>query len=437
MIGLEMDIMAESTPIYNLKAVIKETGLNPATLRAWERRYGLLKPLRSPGGHRLYSRQDINLLKWLVARQNEGLSISSAVEMWRIQGENNQGQPAITSSSELNADGKDMIDALRERWLEACLAFDEQGSKQILDQAFALAAPETICMEVLQKGLAQLGQGWYAGLVSVQQEHFASAIAMRRLDALLAAEPATTRPETILIACPPGEEHAFILLMITYLLRRSGWHVLYLGSDLPLEKLDLTIKTTRPSLVLSAAQTLPGAASLGEMSGYLLSLGIPLAYGGGIFDLVPPARHYISGYYLGTNLGMLSEIIALLVIAPPEMPSAQPISPEYTQALVSFSQKESVILAGAISIMQGGTDEPDQLSVASTYFPRLITSALRLGDIHLLDHPISWLNGLLKNYGFSAKTTAQFYDWYLQAIVSNLGPEGKLILNWFEMHADG
>ena len=59
--------MIDSTPIYNLKAVIQETGLGPETLRAWERRYGLLKPQRSPGGHRLYSQYDIDMLKWLVA----------------------------------------------------------------------------------------------------------------------------------------------------------------------------------------------------------------------------------------------------------------------------------------------------------------------------------------------------------------------------------
>ena len=58
------------TPIYNLKVVLKETGLKPDVLRAWERRYGIPTPERSQGGHRLYSEFDIALLKWLVVRQN-------------------------------------------------------------------------------------------------------------------------------------------------------------------------------------------------------------------------------------------------------------------------------------------------------------------------------------------------------------------------------
>ena len=56
-------------PTFNLKAVVNETGLKPDTLRAWERRYGLPKPHRTPGGHRLYSQRDIDMLKWLISRQ--------------------------------------------------------------------------------------------------------------------------------------------------------------------------------------------------------------------------------------------------------------------------------------------------------------------------------------------------------------------------------
>lgn len=73
----------EDIPTYNLKAVVQETGLKPDTLRAWERRYGMPDPDRTGGGHRLYSQRDINTLKWLLARQREGMSISRAVSLWR------------------------------------------------------------------------------------------------------------------------------------------------------------------------------------------------------------------------------------------------------------------------------------------------------------------------------------------------------------------
>ena len=75
--------MEQGGPRFNLKAVVQQTGLKPDTLRAWERRYGLPTPERSSGGHRLYSRRDIDTIKWLIARQQEGLSIKRAVEQWR------------------------------------------------------------------------------------------------------------------------------------------------------------------------------------------------------------------------------------------------------------------------------------------------------------------------------------------------------------------
>ncbi len=77
--------MVSTTPAFNLKVVLKETGLTADTLRAWERRYGLPVPQRTAGGHRLYSQRDIETIKWLMKRQTEGLSISRAVDMWKEQ----------------------------------------------------------------------------------------------------------------------------------------------------------------------------------------------------------------------------------------------------------------------------------------------------------------------------------------------------------------
>ena len=70
------------TPTYNLKVIVSETGIKPDTLRAWERRYGLPNPKRSKGKHRLYSEHDLETIKWLIQRQDEGLSISRAVNLW-------------------------------------------------------------------------------------------------------------------------------------------------------------------------------------------------------------------------------------------------------------------------------------------------------------------------------------------------------------------
>ena len=91
---------------------------------------------------------------------------------------------------------------------------------------------------MLTAGLSEIGKLWYTGKGSVQQEHFASAMAIRRLDALLAAAPTPFRKGKILSACPPGEDHIYPLLLITLFLRLRGWDVVYLGANVPTDKLD-------------------------------------------------------------------------------------------------------------------------------------------------------------------------------------------------------
>jgi len=423
--------MADNTPLYNLKAVIHEVGLNPATLRAWERRYGLLKPKRSPGGHRLYSRRDIELLKWLIERQKEGLSISSAVEMWKSQQEDNQDiSQQIHIPVPVSGTGETILGELGGQWLSACLVFDDQAANRTLDQAFAVAAPEMIISEVLQKGIAQIGERWYAGSVSVQQEHFATAIAIRRVNALMAANATPTRLGHILVACPPGEEHDFVLLMISYLLKRRGWDVVYLGSNVPLIDLDATIRSTLPVLFLSATQTFKTVASLRTMSEYLITQGVPLAYGGGIFNRVPTATQCISGYFLGTEVASVPQMVESLVASPPPMPSALPVPLQYTQTLTKLLQNEGAIAANVSSVFRSELVTPVQLENTNTNLNQFIASALALGDINLLDNSIFWLNSLLKTNGLSISWVRQYYAAYSQAVEQYLGEDGAIILDW-------
>ena len=214
-----------SEPTYNLKAVVRETGLKPDTLRVWERRYSLPQPKRTAGGHRLYSQQDINILKWLVARQKDGLSISRAVELWRqleAEGQSPVMQTAFPGSfvakPTIAPISGQTLEQLRDAWVDACVDFDEQTAERILTQAFALYPPEVTCMQLLMPALAKIGESWYEGKYTVQQEHFASALAMRRLEALLAATSTPTRPERLIIGCPPGEEHTLGSLLLSLLL---------------------------------------------------------------------------------------------------------------------------------------------------------------------------------------------------------------------------
>ena len=146
--------MINNTPAYNLKVVLKETGLAADTLRAWERRYGLPTPGRSAGGHRLYSQRDIEIIKWLMARQAEGLSISRAVDLWNEQISSGNDLLADFVTPGLNYSKSDALESYRREWISACMAFNEYLAEKTLNQVFGIFPLETVCIEVLQRGLS-------------------------------------------------------------------------------------------------------------------------------------------------------------------------------------------------------------------------------------------------------------------------------------------
>jgi hypothetical protein len=105
--------------------------------------------------------------------------------------------------------------------------------------------------------------------------------------------------------------------------------VVYLGANVPLQDLDVAVDSTEPDLVISAAQTLNSAASLHTMSEFLVAHDIPLTFGGGIYKMIPATIQCTSGYYLGTDLLEVPNIIESLVNAFPSMPRAEPLSAIY------------------------------------------------------------------------------------------------------------
>lgn len=428
------------TPAFNLKVVLRETGLAADTLRAWERRYGLPVPDRSPGGHRLYSQHDIETVKWLVARQNEGLSISRAVELWKD--ELAQGRDPLALVESRPATGllsfqqpiflppETNIDAIRAHWLAACLNFNESAAEQALNQAFSMYPVETVCMEVLQRGMAELGTLWYEGRASAQQEHFASGLAMRRLDALLAAAPAPTRDKTILVGCPPEEWHSFSALMLALFLRRRGLNVVYLGANVPASRFEETVEAVHADLVLLTAHHLISAATLRQTAAQLLARGARVAHGGRIFSILPGLQDRIPGYFLGERLDFAIETIERLLVDFPEPPLFNFVSPEYAAALRAFLLRRPLVEADINQHFQTGEVPPEYLETANRYMGNNIVAALQLGNITYLDSEIEWLLHLLKNHNQPADSAWVYLSYYSHALRQRMGQEGNIIVDW-------
>jgi DNA-binding transcriptional MerR regulator len=415
------------------------------TVRAWERRYGLPMPERTPGGHRLYSQYDIETIRWLLARQAEGLSISHAVEAWNEQTAAGvdplarSGSPGSPRPEAAPTEGAN-LEALQKAWLGACLAYNEWDAEQILNQAFAMHSVEAVTTGVIQWGLHEIGELWYRGEASVQQEHFASALAARRLDALLAATPPPVRVETILLACPPDEWHSFTLLLLSLLLRRRGWNAVYLGANVPMARLEETLQTVQPALVVMAAQQLSSAFTLRDTSLLLAKWGIPLAYGGRIFNQIPELTPRISGDFLGETLGTALDRIRQLVEEPDpdqaegshmkqseSLPGSSRFADAYRldRRLIESSLTQRLSRAGMAA---------HQLEIANLHFGNTLVAALDLGNVAFIEGDLDWIRNLIPSHGAPAESLRMYLTAFSQEIHERMGRTSAEVVDWLEAY---
>lgn len=427
------------TPTYNIKVVLNQTGIAADTLRAWERRYGLPVPQRTQGGHRLYSDYDIETIKWLMDRQNEGLSISRAVDLWNEQIASGSDPLAGAASESLSspmavppAAPDSTLSTLRADWVSACSDFDEVAAEQILNQAFSLFPIEAVCTELIQKGMSDIGNLWYENKLSVQQEHFASSLAMRRIDALLSAAPAPTRKETIIVGCPADEWHTFTPLMISLFLRRRGFRIIYLGANVPADRFVETVKDTKANLVLLVAQQLVSAATLQGAANALANKNIPVAFGGRIFTLRPNLKDYIPGYFLGNEIdSAINEIEK--VLNSKNLPKAvKTASQMHTVAHQAFISKRTNIEAAFKELLQPLAISPNEINTSLHFLGDHISAALQLGDMSHVSAEIDWLRMLLASHATNPEQLVEFMDIYAQAVDKNINGQGKPIAEWLK-----
>jgi MerR family transcriptional regulator, light-induced transcriptional regulator len=214
----------------------RRVGVSPELLRAWERRYGLLRPIRSDGGFRLYTHEDAERVSRMKAALGEGLSAAEAARRALARPRPTEG----------------LLDDARDRFLAAVRRYDEPAAHSVLDEALSAFALETVLRELILPVLRQIGDEWQRGTLAVGQEHFASNLIRPRLLALARLWGRGGGPLAIL-ACAPGERHDIGLVAFGLLLRSYGWRILFFGADTPLSTLGEAAAATEPRLVVVAS----------------------------------------------------------------------------------------------------------------------------------------------------------------------------------------
>lgn len=223
----------------------RRVGVSDHLLRAWESRYGLLQPVRSPGGFRLYSEADESRIRAMQAYLADGLSAAEAARA--VLGGGAGAVPPAGPLAAVPAAGE-YLAALR----QALDAFDEPAAQAVLDRVLAGLSVEAVLRDLVLPYLVSLGERWQRGTASTAVEHFASHVIRGRLAGLARGWGSGHGPQALL-ACPPGEQHDLALMMFGVVLHRNGWRIGYLGPNTPVEELERAASVTRPDLVVLAA----------------------------------------------------------------------------------------------------------------------------------------------------------------------------------------
>ncbi len=429
---------------FTLGVVLRETGINADTLRAWERRYGLPQPTRSEGGQRLYSQRDIEIIRWLMQRQKEGMRIGQAVKLW--QAKNAEGESLLKQSFSFIPE-KDSLDKAHltpfsENWISACLSYNETAAEQIANEVFVRFPPERAFLEIFIPAIRKMGELWYQGDATVQQEHFASALLMRRLNTLISALPAPTRPEKVIVGCPPKEEHTLPMLLITLYLRRRGFQVVYLGANLPLDQFTETAREIQPQLVILGAQQLTTAATLEESAQVLSQENIPVAFSGRIFTSTPELRTKISGHFLGETLPEVFQNSEKLLLQNPSPIFAEKDENPYKALQEQFEIYHPTVhhhLMTAL-IPFGNAQIPfatlkNTFSEANGFMSANILACLQLGNLDFLRAEFAWARVLIQNHGQTQVPITSYWQLYAESLHTAMGDVAMPLVDWLMAEA--
>ena len=218
---------------YPLGAAARLTGISPDTLRAWERRYEVVVPLRTPGGTRRYTATDLERLTLVKTAIDRGHRIGQVArleneELARIvAGESDPESPSLDGSV------SDVCDAI----MHALSELDADESERLIALQLAALGPSRFARQVASPLLERIGETWSRGDLPIASEHLATSVLRSLLGASLRPSASAPAGASILFATLTGERHELGLLIAAITASAAGGRVVYLGAELPVDDL--------------------------------------------------------------------------------------------------------------------------------------------------------------------------------------------------------
>ena len=279
-----------------IRTVSSLTGVNSVTLRAWERRYDLIKPVRTPKGHRLYTMADVDLIHQVVTLLDNGMSIGQVRRV--LDADQERPEPAPDPSSDLSPWRN-----YQERLLRAIAAFDDRELNEVYNEALSLYPVDIVTNRLIVPLLRELGERWTLGLGSIAEEHFFSMFLRNELGARFHHLNRDRRGPRLLAACLPGEHHEVGLLLFALVALDRDYGVVLLGPNIPLSELPPVVEqAVIQAVVLSGSAEIPRTVIEQDLSSLCRAVAPPVFVGGQITRHHAETIHAAGAIPLGDDL---------------------------------------------------------------------------------------------------------------------------------------
>jgi len=258
--------------LYTIGTVSKLTGVGAITLRAWERRYELIHPVRKESGHRLYTRKHIDQINRINALTDQGMRISQiSLDMLESASAGNDRDAALES----------LWGAYLDNMISAIIAFDEARLEEIYNEVLSLYPIELATRKLLKPLLVELGLRWTTATGSIAEEHFFAFYLRNKLGARFHHRSRSDAGPRVLLAGLPGEYHEIALLLFALSANEQGFRLLTLGANMPLEELAFVASRTKCDAIVLSGAIEPTAGTLTrDLPSLVGAVDIPVFVGG-------------------------------------------------------------------------------------------------------------------------------------------------------------
>lgn len=241
---------------YRIQTVAEMTGVSAATLRAWERRYGIPVPSRTDSSYRVYSEADVEMIRRVRQLCEDGLAPAQAT---RLVFEEAEARTVATSEHE------DPFSAMQDQIVEAVEHFDTRTLDKKLERAATLGQPATVVDRVFRGALIEIGDRWNEGRMTVAQEHLASDAIVGAVRRLLPLVRPDGDARVVVLACFADDEHSFAVHALAVHLSSWGWHTVVLGARTPPAAIRHAVRELSPALVGLSVTIAPAAHRAREL----------------------------------------------------------------------------------------------------------------------------------------------------------------------------